>query len=71
MNQERLERLKRDIVGLAPTTYSGVEVVLPDGTHLEIVAVSRPDNRDVLLFAAQPFTYPFHLTRRQIQETSE
>ena len=71
MNRERLERLKRDLVHLAPTTYSGIEVQLPDGTYLEIVGVARPDNRDVLLLYAQPFTYPVHLKRRQSTEIPE
>lgn len=71
MNNERLEILKRDLVYLAPTSYSRVEVLLPDGTYLEIVGATRPDNRDVLLLVAQPFTYPFHLKRRQAPETPE
>lgn len=68
MNQERLEILKRDLVHLAPTSYSRVEVLLPDGHYLEIVGVTRPDNRDVLLLVAQPFTYPIHLKRRNTEQ---
>jgi hypothetical protein len=68
MNEQRIESLRRDLVALAPTSYSRMEVLVPDGSYLEIVAVSRPDNRDVLLFVAQPFTYPFHLKRRETPE---
>lgn len=71
MRQERLERLKRDLVHLAPTNYSRVEVLLPDGSYLEIAGVTRPDNRDVLLLIAQPFTYPIHLKRRNMPEPAE